>query len=103
MMTGPRLADFHGSVLTNGVGSTMQSIEELLKEVEKRMSPRHKGVQVQIIWRGLELAVMHSRETFVTGVMMQTHENLLRVAVCINERAIDAWIDGLIEIQENNR
>ena len=86
----------------------MKTIEELFEEVQKRMSaPKLKewkeryNFGVFTVWNQLQ-AIADNDEGPVLLSAIQAHENLLRIVVCINERAIDAWIDGLIEIQRNN-
>jgi len=79
----------------------MKTIEELLEEVGRRMSKRNDGLVPTELWNTLKQETIEAWGEQIQ-VKMQTHENLLRIAVCINERAIDAWIDGLIEIQRNN-
>ena len=81
----------------------MKPIEELLEEAGRRMTKRDDGLVPIELWK----EQMHLASPMFEGnpgfrEAMLSHENLLRIAVCINERAIDAWIDGLIEIQRNN-
>ena len=83
----------------------MKTIEALLMEVTDRMSKerwkewgKHHTVSVFTIWNQIQAQAAISADPALLGLVLQ-HENLLRVVVCVNERAIDAWLDGLEEIR----
>ena len=97
-----RQVDFPGLNLMNGVESMMKTVDELLDEVERRMTKREDGLSPKDLFLGMQENQCFGDNPEIIDAVLQSHVHLLRIAVCINERAIDGWIDGLLEIQENN-
>ena len=76
----------------------MKTIEELLDEVEERMvQVKREEFSPKDYWLDM-LKEANGVGGRPLKLKMQAHENLLRIAVCINERAIEGWIDGMVRI-----
>ena len=80
----------------------MKTIEELLDEVESRKSKPYANIDVPALWgKCEELADYHiGYDNFNMAEALASHSRLLRIVVCITEKAIDGWIDGLQELYE---
>ena len=78
----------------------MKTIKELLDEVQSRTTVTDRGMPVDV--RAMWDTANTLEDKFTNGyvILLSSHVNLLRVVVCINERAIDGWVHGLQDILE---